>query len=81
MTIKNQFKTVVLLGALTGILLLVGQLVGGPQGLTIALIFSIIMNFGADGFSEKMVVAIYRAKEMKESDNPRLFKMVREVAQ
>ena len=80
MTIKNQFKTVILLGALTGILLFVGQLVGGPQGLTIALIFSIIMNFGAYWFSDKIVLAIYHAKEIKESNNPRLFKIVREVS-
>lgn len=77
----NQFRTVILLGVLTGILLWVGNLVGGMQGLTFALIFSIIMNFGAYWFSDKMVLAIYRAKEIKESDNPRLFRIVREVAQ
>ncbi len=81
MSIKNQFKTVVLLAALTGILLWVGNLVGGPQGLTIALFFSIIMNFGAYWFSDKLVLAIYRAKEAKESDAPRLYKIVREVSQ
>ena len=80
MSIKNQFKTVILLGALTGVLLWVGNLVGGPQGLTIALIFSIIMNFGAYWFSDKLVLAMYRAKEIKESNNPRLFKLIREVA-
>lgn len=80
MSLKNQFKTVILLGALTGILLFVGQLVGGPQGLTIALIFSIIINFGAYWFSDKLVLAIYRAKEVKESNAPKLYKIVREVA-
>lgn len=81
MSIKNQFKTVVLLSLLTGILLVVGQLVGGPQGLTIALIFSIIMNFGAYWFSDKLVLAIYRAKEVKESESPKLYKIVKEVSQ
>jgi len=81
MSVKNQFKTVILLGALTGILLWVGNLVGGPQGLTVALIFSIIMNFGAYWFSDKLVLAIYRAKEVKEPDAPTLYKVVREVIQ
>lgn len=81
MSLKNQFKTVILLGALTGILLWVGNLIGGPQGLTIALVFSIIMNFGAYWFSDKLVLAIYRAKEVKESDAPKLYKIVKEVVQ
>ena len=81
MSVKNQFKTVILLGALTGILLWVGNLVGGFQGLTIALIFSIVMNFGAYWFSDKIVLAMYRAKEIKESENPRLYKIVKEVSQ
>ncbi|MBL7055086.1 zinc metalloprotease HtpX [Candidatus Woesearchaeota archaeon] len=78
---KNQFKTVMLLGALTGILLLVGQLVGGPQGLTIALIFSIVMNLGAYWFSDKLVLAMYKAKEVKETDAPKLYQIVKEVSQ
>ncbi len=81
MGIGNQFRTVILLGALMGILMGAGYLVGGVSGLTIALVFSIIMNFGAYWFSDKMVLAIYRAKEIKENDNPRLFKIVREVSQ
>lgn len=80
MTIKNQFKTVVLLGLLTGVLLGVGNLVGGMQGLTIALIFAIVMNFGAYWFSDKIVLAMYRAKEVKESEEPELYKIVAEVA-
>ena len=45
--VVNQIKTVVLLGVLTGLLLFVGQLVGGASGLTIAFIFAIIMNIGS----------------------------------
>lgn len=77
----NQFKTVLLLGALTGLLLWVGNLVGGPQGLTFALFFSIIMNFGAYWFSDKLVLAMYRAKEVDENKAPKLHKIVREVSQ
>ena len=79
--IQNQLKTVLLLGLLTGLLLGVGQLVGGINGLTIAFIFAIIMNFGAYWFSDKIVLAMYRAKEVKESEAHRLFKIVREVSQ
>jgi len=80
MTIKNQFKTVLLLGLLTGVLLWVGNMVGGMNGLTIALVFAILMNFGAYWFSDKIVLAMYRAKEVKESDEPDLYKIVHEVA-
>ncbi|MCH8003492.1 MAG: zinc metalloprotease HtpX [Nanoarchaeota archaeon] len=77
----NQLKTVILLGALTGLLLFVGQLVGGASGLTIAFIFAIVMNIGSYWFSDKIVLKMYRAKQIKELDNPRLYKIVREVVQ
>jgi len=80
MAIGNQIRTVVLLGLLTGVLLWVGNLVGGVQGLTIALIFAIVMNFGSYWFSDKIVLAMYRAKEVKESEEPELYKIVAEVA-
>lgn len=80
MSVKNQFKTVILLGALTGILLWIGSF-WGQSGLAFALIFSIAMNFGAYWFSDKLVLAIYRAKEVKESEYPKLYKIVRGVVQ
>ena len=43
----NQFRTALLLGLLGGLFLLVGGLLGGQQGLIIALVFAIVMNFGA----------------------------------
>ncbi len=79
MAIQNQLKTVILLGALTGLLLWIGSF-WGYSGLTIAFIFAILMNFGSYWFSDKIVLKMYRAEEIKESDNPRLFKIVREVA-
>jgi|TARA_B100001964_G_C14247740_1_gene608324 heat shock protein HtpX len=77
----NQLKTVLLLGALTGLLLWVGQLVGGPSGLTIAFIFAIIMNIGSYWFSDKLVLRMYKAKQINESENPRLYKIVKEVVE
>lgn len=75
----NQLKTVVLLGLLTALLLWVGQLLGGMSGLTIAFIFVVIMNFGAYWFSDKIVLAMYKAKEVKESEAQKLYKIVKEV--
>ena len=80
MAIGNQIKTVLLLGLLTGLLLWVGDLVGGPSGLTFALIFAIAINFGSYWFSDKIVLKMYGAKEVKESEEPDLHKIVREVA-
>lgn len=75
----NRLKTVILLGALTGVLIGAGYLIGGYDGLTIGLIFALIMNFGSYWFSDKIVLAMYRAKEVKENEQPELFKIVREV--
>jgi len=79
MAIKNQFKTVLLLGLLTGILLWIGSF-WGRSGLLFALIFSIVLNFGSYWFSDKIALAIYRAKPVTEKDAPKLYKIVREVA-
>ena len=79
MGIQNQFKTVILLGLLTGILLWIGSF-WGRSGLLFALIFSIIMNFGAYWFSDKIALAMYRAKPVTEKDAPKLYKIVRDVA-
>ncbi|TKJ17940.1 protease HtpX [Candidatus Woesearchaeota archaeon B3_Woes] len=75
----NQIKTVFLLGLLTALFLWVGNLVGGPSGLTIAIFFALIMNFGSYWFSDKIVLKMYKAKEVKESDEPELYKLVKEI--
>ena len=81
MSIMNQFKTVIFLGLLTGLLLWVGNLVGGVQGLTIALIFAVVMNIGSYWYSDKIVLRLYRAKEIRESDDPELYGIVKEVSE
>jgi len=70
----------VLLGLLTGVLLWVGNLVGGPTGLTIAIIFAVLMNFFSYWFSDKIALAVYRAKQITEKDDQRLYRLVREVS-
>jgi len=77
---SNAIKTTVLLGALTGLLLWIGQWLGGPQGLVLALIFAAVMNLGSYWFSDRIVLAMYGAREMQEQDAPELFRIVRELA-
>ncbi|HDD70867.1 MAG TPA: protease HtpX [Candidatus Woesearchaeota archaeon] len=80
MAIKNQIKTVILLGLLTALLLWVGHLVGGARGLTIGLAFAIIMNFGSYWFSDKIVLAIYKAKKANKKEYPELHKIIEELS-
>ncbi len=61
-------------------MLLAGNILGGRGGLTIALAFAGLMNFGAYFFSDKIVLAMYRAQEAKKSEHPELHKMVEEIS-
>lgn len=78
--IKNQLKTFVLLSMLTALLLFVGNILGGKLGFAVALIFVVGMNLVTYFYSHKIVLFMYRAKEIKEKEDPNLFKIVREVA-
>jgi len=77
---SNAIKTTVLLGLLTGLLLWIGQWLGGPQGLVVALVFAAAMNFGSYWFADRIVLAMYGARELSEQDAPELFRIVRELA-
>ncbi|MBI4452546.1 zinc metalloprotease HtpX [Candidatus Woesearchaeota archaeon] len=79
MSVKNQLKTAVLLALLTALLLWIGSLFG-RAGFIFALIFVVIMNFASYWFSDRIVLWMYRAKEAKESDYPKLHKIVKEIA-
>ncbi len=77
--IKNQLKTVLFLGILSGILLIIGRIIGGTQGLTVALFFAILMNLFSYFFSHKLILLMYRAKEVSKKENPALHEMVEEI--
>ncbi len=77
----NKFKTTLLLGGLTALVLAIGYYFGGQNGALVALIFSAIMNFGSYWFSDKIVLAIYGAKEITQKDNPRLHEILGELSQ
>jgi heat shock protein HtpX len=76
----NALKTVFLLTLLTLLFVFIGQVVGGKSGMIIALIFAAIMNLTTYWFSDKIVLAMYRAQPIKESDHPRLYSLVRQTA-
>jgi heat shock protein HtpX len=76
----NQVKTLLLLSILSGLVLGAGFLLGGNTGLTIALAFAVLMNFGMYFFSHKLVLAMYRAKPASKADYPHLHKMVEDIA-
>ncbi len=77
----NTFKTAALLTGLTLLLVYAGAYLGGQSGMTIALIFALAMNAFTYWFSDKLVLKMYKAKEVNEAEVPELFSMVRRLAQ
>jgi len=77
----NNVKTFVLLAGLMGLFLLVGQLIGGSQGLIIALVFGSVFNFIMYFFSDRLVLRMYGAKKVTEAEAPELYRMVDRLRQ
>jgi heat shock protein HtpX len=77
---SNTLKTTLLLGLLTGVILWFGAFLGGSQGLVIAFVFAAIMNFGSYWFSDKIVLAMYRAKPVTMNEAPDLYRVVHNLA-
>jgi len=74
-------RTVLLLAALTGIFLVVGDLIAGRQGMIIAFLFALAMNLFAYWNSDRMVLSMYGAREVDEASAPQLYALVRDLAQ
>ncbi len=77
----SGLKTALLFGLMTALILGIGQLIGGQQGMVIAFVVAAVMNFVSYWFSDKIVLAMYRAKPVDESQAPELYRMVRDLAQ
>lgn len=75
----NGLKTALLLGALSGLLLLIGEMLGGAQGLLLGFIMAGVMNFGSYWFSDKIVLAMYGAKQV-DAGHP-LYRVTANLAQ
>ncbi len=77
----NQFKTFLLMAVLTVIFVMLGKLFGGKGGMVIAFIIALGMNLFSYWFSDKIVLKMYGAKEVSESEAPTLHKMVSILAE
>jgi len=75
----NQFKTFLLMLVMTLLFILVGSAVGGKNGVIYAFIFAGLMNFFAYWFSDKIVLRMYRAKEVSQGEAPELYGIVAEL--
>lgn len=76
----NTLKTTILLGALTGLLVLIGGWLGGSYGAVVGLAFALVMNFGSYWFSDRIALKLAGAKEVSYLQAPELHDTVARVA-
>jgi heat shock protein HtpX len=74
------FKTTLLLIAMTGLLMLIGGLIGGQRGVAIFFVIAAVMNFFSYWFSDKIVLRAYNAREIDAQSEPELYSIVNELA-
>jgi heat shock protein HtpX len=77
----NTLKTVFLMTAMMMLFLVVGYLLGGTTGMTLAFIFSLVMNFGTYWYSDKIILRMYKAKEVTRETAPGFYNMVEQLSQ
>ena len=77
----NLLKTAVLMAAITALFMAVGAFIGGQQGMVVALVIALGLNFFSYWFSDKLVLKMYNAQEVDESSAPQFHRMIRELAQ
>jgi heat shock protein HtpX len=76
MSTTNYLKTALLLGLMTGLILAVGRVLGGDQGMVLALVFAGVMNFVSYWFSDTIVLKLYRGREVSPAEAPRFHAIV-----
>jgi len=72
----NTIKTVLLLGLLSGLLVVGGRALGGRNGIYIGLTLAVVMNFAGYFFSDKIALASYSAQPVTETENPEIYRRV-----
>jgi heat shock protein HtpX len=77
----NMMKTAILMAGITALFMAIGQLMGGQAGMMLALVVALGMNFFSYWFSDKMVLKMYRARQVDAQSAPRFYAMVQELAQ
>jgi heat shock protein HtpX len=76
----NNLKTTVLLAAMTGLLLAIGQLWMGRQGLVLALVLAAVMNFASYFYSDKLALSMSHAQPISREQGPRIYQIVERLA-
>ena len=76
----NLLKTAVLMAAITALFMAIGSLLGGQEGMLLALIVALGMNFFSYWFSDKLVLKMYNAQQVDETSAPQFYRMVQELA-
>ncbi len=77
----NRLKLFFLLTCLTLLLVTMGSAIGGQSGMFIAFVLACGMNFFSYWYSDKIILKMYKAREVSELDNPTLYRMVRRLSQ
>src|SRR3990167_4612601 len=77
----NYFKTFLLMFGLLALMMLIGQTLGGNQGMMAFFVIGLAMNFISYWFSDKIVLAMYGAKEIPERELPKIYAIVRQLTQ
>jgi heat shock protein HtpX len=77
----NGIKTAFLMSLMMALFLVAGYAIGGKSGMTIAFVFSLVMNFGSYWFSDKIVLKMYRAQPITREQSPKFYDMVEQLAQ
>jgi heat shock protein HtpX len=78
---SNTMKTTFLLALMTILIILIGRAIGGQQGMVLAFVLAGVMNLGSYWFSDKIVLAMYRAQEISPQEHPGIHQIVAELAQ
>lgn len=79
--IANYSRTFLLMAAMTALFLGVGYLLGGTNGMVTALIFALVTNFFSYWYSDKLVLRMYGARQITETDHPQFYRMIANLAQ
>lgn len=78
---SNSFRTAALMAVLITLIALIGYAVGGPNAMLIAFFFAVAMNFASYWFSDKIILKMYRAREVSRQEAPELYDMVDRLRQ
>jgi heat shock protein HtpX len=79
MTTKNTLKTVALLGLMSALLIVGGQMLAGRSGMYIGLVMAVVMNFGSYFFSEKIALSTYNAQPVTPAQNAEVYNRVQPI--